>query len=108
MVSQFVSWTPSFTSCISSTSPDPGFAPYQPNTKPWGCSLQFGAVNCPNLYPGHHPSPPAYPQHHQTPVYQQLPPPGNQPPPPPVYQPQPPPPPPAYQPPPPAPPGYHL
>merc|ERR1719431_327740 len=24
-----------------------GFAPYQPNTAPWGCSLQFGAVNCP-------------------------------------------------------------
>merc|ERR1711936_1292188 len=79
-----------------------GFAPYQPNTAPWGCSPQFGAVNCPNLYPGHHPSPPAYPQHPQTPVYQQSSHPGYQPPPHPVYQP--PPPPPAYQPP---PPGYH-
>merc|ERR1712212_1470002 len=99
-----------------------GFAPYQPNTIPWGCSLQFGAVNCPNLYPGHHSSPTsAYPQHPQPPVYQPQPPPeypppppAYQPPPPPAYQPPPPPyqqpPPPAYQqPPPPAyqPPGYH-
>merc|ERR1719186_1611529 len=73
-----------------------GFAPYQPNTAPWGCSLQFGAVNCPNLYPGQHYSTPAYPQHPPPGEYQ--PPPAYQPPPPPAYQP---PPPPAYQPPPP-------
>merc|ERR1719233_913050 len=75
-----------------------GFAPYQPNTVPWGCSLQFGAVNCPNLYPGHHSSPtPAYPQHPQPPVYQPQTP--AEYPPPPPYQPPPPykPPPPAYQ-----------
>merc|ERR1719431_1983660 len=56
-----------------------GFAPYQPNTAPWGCSLQFGAVNCPNLYPGQHYSTPQHP-----------PPGGHQPPPPPAYQPPPP------------------
>merc|ERR1712002_65228 len=86
-----------------------GFAPYQPNTAPWGCHLQFGAVNCPHVNPEYFPSPATGYQPVSPPAYHQPPPPAYQPPPPPAYQSPPPPaykqpPPPSYQPP---PPTYH-